>query len=229
MIYAWQALWIVYAWSFLFRPKLKRTIFSVSLFGYTLVNLTNITWVYVFGNEYVAAGSALLILLNVFFYISIFLLVGYFHRVRVEVNKVDIWLTYILPINGVFLYVSWTTVASLINLTAALQYSAHVVQTTSATITLTLLLATLLTYFTIENTVFNRPLRYVFTVYPVVMWALIGVLEEQWGVNENERNGRYALALFVITAVLLVTRIAVVVVLSFLLPLVRRRKKYSKV
>lgn len=181
------------------------------------------------GNEFIVVSSVLLIMLNVFFYFTIALLVGYFHHVRVEVNKVDLFLTNVLPINGVFLYVSWTTVASLINLTAALIYNSSVDETNSATATLSLLLGALLTYFIIENTIFNRSLRYVFTVYPVVIWALIGVLSKQWGESEDERNTRYALALLIITAVLLVVRIVLVIFFTVFLPIHKRRQKYAKV
>ena len=71
---------------------------------------------------------------------------------------------WILPVNGMFIYATWTTIASLVNLAVVVQYSHDVSATNSGTISLSLLLAALVVYFILENTVFYRFLQYVFTV-----------------------------------------------------------------
>lgn len=206
---------------------MTRTIFTGVFVGYTLINLTNITWIYVWGNLYVAAASALLIAFNIFFYPMLAMLIVYFYKVRTQskVNKLDILLTWILPINGLFLYATWTTIASLVNLAAALEYSGttSVAGVDSGTIALSLLLVTLLVYFILENTVLDRFLRYVLSVYPVVIWALIGVLAKQWGnEDEEERNSRFTLGLLIIAILTLIVRISLVILFTIFRPLKRR-------
>ena len=220
VIYTWQALWIIYAWTFVFRPKMPRTIFTGVYVGYTLVSATNITWIYVWGNLHITAACVLLFLFNIFFYPTLGMLVGYFYKIREKPHCADTVLTWIFPINGLFLYATWTTIASLINFAAALQYSgSDVSATNSATVSLSLLLVTVLVYFVLENTVLYRVLRYVLSVYPVVIWALTGVLSIHWGVEGEERNSRFALGLLIVTIVLFIVRIIVVVIFGVVRPL----------
>ena len=195
---------------------MPRTIFTGVYIGYSLVNATNIIWIYLWGNLYLTAACVILILFNVFFYPTIGMLVGYFYKIRSSPHKADTILTWIFPINGLFLYATWTTIASLINLAAALQYSTsvNVSPADCGTISLSLLLVALVVYFILENTLLYRVLRYVFAVYPVVIWALIGALTNHWGVEGEERNGRYALALLIIAIILFIVRIILVVIFT---------------
>lgn len=64
-----------------------------------------------------------------------------------------------------------------------------------------------------------RVLRYVLSVYPVVIWALIGALSVHWGVEGEERNSRFALGLLIITIVLFIVRIILVVIFGVVRPL----------
>ena len=203
VIYTFQALWIIYAWTFTCRPKFQRTIFTGVYIGYSIVNCINITWIYLWGNALIVPSCVLLFLFNASLYPTIGMLFGYFYRVESEANKVDKWFTRILPMNGLCLYATWTTIASLLNLTIAVQETTSLSETDSATISLSLLAAALLTYFILENTILDRfGFRYVFSVYPVVVWALAGALAVHWGVEGEERNSIYTLVLEVVAAVL---------------------------
>lgn len=210
VIYAWQALWILYAWTYTFRPNAIRTIFTGVYIGYSIVNSFNITWIYVWGNEHVVASSVILFLFNAAFYPTIALLFGYFNTVKDKAGKVDIVLTYALPMNGLCLYATWTTIAMLINLTAAVQYTTSISGTNMATISLTILLLLVLTYFILENTILDKyGFRYVYSVYPVVVWALAGVLAAHWGKgdgNSSLRNGVYKLVLLLVAGGMLVVK-----------------------
>ena len=202
---------------------MPRTIFTGVYIGYSLVNATNITWIYVWGNLHITAACVLLFLFNFFFYPTLTMLVGYFYKVRDEPHRADTVLTWILPVNGLFLYATWTTIASLINLAAAVQYSSSldVSGADSGTISLSLLLVTVVVYFILENTILCRVLRYVLSVYPVVIWALIGVLSVHWGVEGEERNSRFALGLLIVTIILFIVRIILVVIFGVVRPLYR--------
>ena len=212
LIYAWQAAWIVYAWTFICRPNAPKTIFSGVFLGYSIVNCLNITWIYVWGNAFVVPACVILFLFNLVFYPTIGVLFAYFNMIDQEVGRLDKILTRVLPMNGLCLYNTWTTIASLINLTAAAQTTTSISNENMATISLTLLLLALLTYFALENTILdNFGFRYVFSVYPVVIWALAGVLAAHWGrEGESTRNNVYTLVLLLFTVVLFAVRLTLV-------------------
>ena len=48
IIYTWrQVLWLLYAWSFVFRPSTPRTVSWISLLLYTCADIGNIIWIFV--------------------------------------------------------------------------------------------------------------------------------------------------------------------------------------
>ena len=212
IIYVWQALWTIYAWSFVCRPNATRTISTGVYWAYAVANSLSIAWLYAWGNEHINFALPLLILFNVFIYSAIGMLWVHFYRVTSEVkSKVDLVLTWALPVNGVMLYATWTTIASLINLAVVVQYSEHFSAVNSGMISLVLLSATVLTYFILENTVFDRFTRYVFSVYPVIIWALIGELEAHWKQDNHGRNGIFTLVLLIVVIGLAVVRIGLLI------------------
>ena len=199
---------------------MPRTIFTGVYIGYAFVNACDIIWLYVWGNFFLTGACVVLFLFNVFFYPTLAMLVGYFYKIRSEAHKADTVLTWILPVNGLFLYATWTTIASLINLAAALEYtSTNVSATNSGTVSLSLLLVTVIVYFILENTVLYRFLQYVFSVYPVVIWALSAVLSAHWGQEGEERNNKFTLGLLIITIMLFLIRIVIVIIFSVIRPL----------
>ena len=147
VIYTWQFIWVIYAWTFVCRPKTSQTVFTGVYYSYVLICIFSIAWIFVFGNIYFAEGAVILILLNLVFYPTIASLA--FFLSKADGAKVyDIWLTCILVLNGLLFYVTWTTIASLINLAFAIQYVADSDGTTAAYVALSLLLITVITYFT---------------------------------------------------------------------------------
>ena len=206
IIYMWQILWLGYAWSFVFRPKAARTISGV-YWSYALVNCCNIVWMYLCVNKLLIASLVVFILLDVFLYVTIWLLWVHFCSARHQseaVSRRDYWLTWALPINGLLCYTTWGTLAVFINLAIVLQYSWGLDSTTSATVSLVLLTLLLLAYIMLENTTFRRFTVYAFSVYPVVIWALIGILVAHW--NAGARNAIYVLVLLLAIIVYVVIK-----------------------
>ena len=219
-IYTWQTLWIIYAWTFTCRPNAKRTIYFGAYLSYAVVNCFNITWIYLWGNLLVGSALAILFLINFFQYLTIAIIAYYLTKVEESATKVDLWLTRVLPLNGVIFYGTWTTIASLINFAIVLEYNDGVSATDSGTVSLVLLTVIVLLYFTLENTILDRFARYVFAVYPVVIWALIGVLSKQWNRDdENRRNQIYGLVLLIVVIIIAVVRVVLFVLFTFLRPL----------
>ena len=224
-IYTWQAIYLFYVWTFVCRPQMQSTIFTGVYIGHSVVYGTTLIWLYVWGNLEIVAACVIIILINIAFYPTIGMLVVYLDRVKSQANKIDVVLTRIIPLNGFCFNATWTTIASLINLTGALEYRGGVDAQDAATISLSLLLVTLVVYFVLENTILDRYLRYVLSVYPVVIWALGGVLSIHWGQEEEERNSRFVLALLIIACLMLLARIALLILFTIFRPINDRKSK----
>uniref|UniRef100_A0A3B3TX75 Uncharacterized LOC106935037 n=1 Tax=Poecilia latipinna TaxID=48699 RepID=A0A3B3TX75_9TELE len=99
-------------------------------------------------------------------------------------------------LNGVMIYTTWTTIATLLNLTIVLKYEANMSTADSA--------------FVVENFVLDRHMRYVFIPYVVVIWALSGNLDKNYDASSPSRNGIF-IVLLAVSCVLFAIRIALVV------------------
>lgn len=218
VIYTWQCLWMIYAWSFVCRPSAPRTIFVGVYFGYVIICILNSAWIFVWGNEEATASAVILISFNVVFYPTIALLALFLYRAN-EAKVYDLWLTRILALNGLLFYATWTTIASLLNLTIAVQYDADYNGLHAAYISLSLLTATLITYFVLENTIFDRFLRYVFAVYPVIIWALSAVMANKWSSSDPNGVNIFTLVLLLTTIVLTIIRIVLFILFTIFRPI----------
>uniref|UniRef100_M4A525 Si:ch211-161h7.5 n=1 Tax=Xiphophorus maculatus TaxID=8083 RepID=M4A525_XIPMA len=107
-------------------------------------------------------------------------------------SKVDLWLIRMLVLNGVMIYTTWTTIATLLNLTIVLKYEANMSTADSA--------------FVVENFVLDKHMRYVFIPYIVVIWALSGNMDKNYDASSPSRNGIF-IVLLAVSCVLFVTRI----------------------
>ena len=174
------------------------------------MNALNIIWLFVWGYFHVVAASGILFGLNFAFYPTVGLLVGNFYKNSSKSDSLDRTLTWIFPINGLFFYVTWTTIAALVNFAVVLEYTTTIgtfTATQSGTVALSLLLVIMIIYFTLENTVLFNVLRYVLSVYAVVIWALVGELYAHWGAAGQELNSRFTLGLLIVTVALFIVHI----------------------
>ena len=68
VIYTAQVLWIVYGWSFVFRPATPRAISFVTYIFYGFANLCSIVWTYSWGNLYPQVAFAFIALCGISLY-----------------------------------------------------------------------------------------------------------------------------------------------------------------
>jgi hypothetical protein len=71
----------------------------------------------------------------------------------------------ILGMNGQGIYATWTTVASLLNFGHALKYVGMMEMEQTCTVILGLLMAVLVLYFILENTLLDKYIRFLLTPY----------------------------------------------------------------
>ena len=224
LIYFCQVLWIIYAWSFVFRPSTPRSISFVTIIFYTIANLTNIIWIYVWGNEYPQASFGVIVVFAIALYSTITVQCIYLYKqtpalMSEKKFKVDLYLTRIIVLNSIALYASWVSVATQINFVILLQYYTSADATTAATVGLSILLVEIIVYFILENTILDRFARFVFVVYPLFIWAFSGALSAHWRVEPDDRNPIFTLVLLLLCIVLFVVRIILWIVFAFLRPL----------
>ncbi|XP_067434556.1 uncharacterized protein [Thunnus thynnus] len=174
----------------------------------------NIGWLFLWDRRLMPAALAFLILIAFTNYITIFFSCHGLHVYGAWLNKyhkVDLWLLRVLIQNGIAMYATWTTIASLINLNIVLTSNANMSQTDAATISLSILTVILFVWFILENIVLDKHVRYILTIYPVVIWALTGVYTKNYDAEDPSFNNIFIAALLASACALCVSRIILVV------------------
>ena len=209
LIYLWQAAWIIYSLTLLCRKTATDVISPVLLVVYAVASVVNIAWLIVWSRELIQVSSVLLFTIS-------FLLYGTLARSYMSVNmetftvsKTDFILTQVLVNNGLALYTTWCTIASLLNLTMAIAYFHGVDQDIACTISLVILAVEIIVWFSLENTILDKYVRYTLTIYPVVIWALSASINKNW--DPAKRNSIISVILLSVACTLLAARIAIVV------------------
>lgn len=248
VIYAWQALWIVYGWSFVFRPSFPRSIVFLTYNFYTVANILNIVWTYIWGNDYAQVGYPIIALFSIFLYSTISVQAIWLYKATPALLAkkkywIDLYLTRFLVLNGIFVYATWLTAATELNFAILLQDYIGYERQASATAALSVLTVVIVLYFILENTVLDRFLRFVFIVYPVLIWSLSGILSAHWDTendlcsqfeagsgsgsveilpqfeNPSRVNPSFTLGILILTVVLFAVRIVLWILFAFFRPL----------
>lgn len=226
VIYPWQGLWIVYAWIFVFRQSTITPVNKLVHVIFILSCVFNITWLYLFGNEKFTASFVMILVLEV----TLDVLIGVasytsYHQTQELVEngqKRDVVLVQVFLNNGIAVYETWVTIAAQVNFAVALQYDYDVSSSTAAIVALSIILVEMGTWFLAEITIFDRYIRYTLTVYPVVIWALAGIIAN------NYKDGKTTSVLSVVAictaCCILITRAILTVVYHWKKPLYARNQ-----
>ena len=221
VIYPWQGLWLLYAWIFAFRPSTISPVSKLVLVIFIISCGFNITWLYLFGNEKFTASFVIILLLEFTLdaMIGVATYTSYWQAQELIANgqKRDVILTQILLNNGIGIYETWVTIAAQVNFAVALQYDYDLSASTAATVAMSIVLLEMGTWFIAEITILDRYVRYILTVYPVVVWAVAGIIANNY--KEGEVSSILSVVAICIACCLLATRLALVVVYHLKKPL----------
>ena len=124
-------------------------------------------------------------------------------RQRGTIRVIDVWATWILVINGIAIYATWLTIATLFNLGIVVQYYGDFSAVNTGTLCLSLLTVEVIVYFILENTVLDCFAHYVLIVYPFIVWVLAAILSAHWNQEDNNRNPIFTLVLIILSSILL--------------------------
>ena len=112
--------------------------------------------------------------------------------------------------NGIALHGTWVTIATLINLGIVISYTGGAPQPTASTVSLSILTCEVILYFILENFVWERYLRYTFSVWPVVIWALSASINGNW--DPEKTNSVFSAILLALACVFFIMKIVLSVV-----------------
>lgn len=224
LLFLWEAMWILFSWVLLFKPHAPRLVYPGFYLGFSVVCLLHTGWVFAWARQVPEPSLALVGLQTILLFLCIAVLTAYLYFIRGTFKfyySCNFWTTRLLVLNGTAAYATFSFLLTLFNIGAVLSKNAELDVRTSSTILLSALSSTIVTYFLLENTILDRFLRYIFAVYPVVLWILVGVLTETWQGAESlgERNQLFVLVLACVVGVLILTRVVLWVVFICTRPL----------
>ena len=211
LLFAWELVWLMWVWLLLCRRHAPHIIVLVFYPVYILTCLLHIGCVFALGRREQEVTFALVAVLTFSLLLCVALLTGYLYYIRGPLKcyyPATFRLTQILLVNGVTAYATFTLVSLLFLLGALLMRHTSLPVDTLSSIILSLLSSLTVTYFLLEASILDRFLRHVFTVYPVVLWVLAGVLVDTWGRDDqtNQRNQLFALVLACVVGGLMLVR-----------------------
>ncbi|KAM6900672.1 uncharacterized protein FYW49_017188 [Xenentodon cancila] len=220
IIYIFLALVLVYTLSGICRKNAYGYVYcspAVLPYGFFVswcLNLTlNIGWLFLWDRKFMPAALVFLILIVLTNYAVIFFSCYGLKNYGAWLNKYHknhLWLHRVLVQNGVAIYATWTTIASLLNLDVVLIYDINTSKTDASTISLSVLIVVLIVWFILENSILDKHVRFILTIYPVVIWALTGVFTKNFNAAAPTRNNIFIAALLSIACVLFATRVLLV-------------------
>ncbi|XP_035699316.1 uncharacterized protein LOC118431968 [Branchiostoma floridae] len=223
IIYAWGFLWIIYVTVCICRktsrgylyvtPELFPTSFYVTWY---VNNLFIFAWVFL-DDSLQRVGAAMLLALSA---LSLYYMMYISYR-RVNQNgswltenaPVDLWLIRALVHNGLAIYATWVTIATLLSFGSCLTYESGYDNEDVSTGMLVLLVAIILAWFFLENFVVERYCRYTLVPYVVVVVALSGLIDKYitFTGGLEKRNAILSCVLLGVSSLVLVLRFSLVI------------------
>ncbi|XP_057680893.1 uncharacterized protein si:ch211-161h7.5 [Corythoichthys intestinalis] len=231
VIYVWLTLMMIYILANICRRNVYGYVYcspAVLPYGFFIcwcLNMCfNIGWLLVWDKTWMISALVFLILVASTNYGMVFFICHGLHVYGAWLNKyhkVDLWLIRIVVQNGVMIYTTWTTIATLINLTIVLTYEANLSATDAATVSYCMLAVVLLLWFFLQNVVLDKHVRYILIDYPVVIWALSGNFDKNYNAESPSRSGIFIVVLLAASSLLYVVRLVLVFWRHYKQPLYR--------
>ncbi|XP_010739180.2 uncharacterized protein LOC104926917 [Larimichthys crocea] len=171
----------------------------------------NIAWLFLFDRELLLPGLITTTLMTLTDYMILYFC---YHGLKIygawlnKFRNTDLWLIRILVQNGTAIYTTWGTLFTLLNLTIYIQYETDVTKCDYAMLSLLLILMKLLVWFLLENFYLDEHVRYIVTIYPVVILWFSGSLSNSD--SPQSRSYIFAAVILAISCAMFVARIALV-------------------
>ncbi|XP_061820683.1 uncharacterized protein [Nerophis lumbriciformis] len=183
----------------------------------------NIGWLFLWDRRLVSVALAFLLVVVFSSYLLVFFSCYTLHAYGAWLQKhhaIDLWLLRVLAQNGISIYATWSTIATLLNLAIVLNVYAKLSLTHAATVSLAILAVLLCVWFLAEMLLLDQHVRYILTIHPVVIWALTGSITNNYTAAPTP-NGIFVAVLLALACVMFVARVAVTIWRHINMPLYR--------
>ncbi|PKK20581.1 putative LOC102086399 [Columba livia] len=220
VIYAWQLAWLLYALSGICRRSelgcvyIKPDLLPIPFYVlWILNNGLNVGWLFLWDWEYLLPALVFLVALTLTTYAALFIshrALSIYSSCFVKGHKAELWLIRILVQNGLALYATWTTIATLLNFAVVLIYKWNVSNETATTASLSILALYLVIWFYLENFFFDKYVCYNLTIYPVVIIALTGSACKNYSLSSSKTNSVFIVVLLAATCLIFAVRLGIV-------------------
>ncbi|XP_066508505.1 uncharacterized protein [Hoplias malabaricus] len=215
-LYTWLLLMNVYILTWLCRRTstgwmyCSPSVLPYGFFIFWVINMVlNSTWLVLWDRELMVPALIVLALIAFTNYLMIFFscvgLRDYGLWLK-QNHPADLWCIRVLVQNGIAAYATWTTIATLLNFAVVLNISS-VSLTNAATTSLSLLLLEVIVWFAVENFVLEKHVRYILTIYVVIIYALVGSLSRHYDAAAPGRNAVFTAVLLALACVLFMVRL----------------------
>lgn len=217
IIYLFQVCWVIISIAAIFvrgsdgylyvRPE----VFPVTTFlFYIFGNLMNISWLFAFDREILILSLFFILFIAVSMWAVVTFSMTAFHRQNGQMQKQFHWLwttgIRVCLHNGVAMYATWTSIATLLNLAHVFVYRGEILESSASTAILVILLVELIVFAIVDVAFVDRYFRYLVTPYITFIIALIGSATNGTSSRDTEPkttvNENFTIALLVIACVL---------------------------
>ncbi|XP_059200256.1 uncharacterized protein LOC131980101 [Centropristis striata] len=214
VIYTWLTLMVMYLTTYVFRGSWAQSLLPCSFYFCWLSNLLlNMIWLLLWDREMMLPALVVLVLVVITNYSALSTAcyaTDYYGLWLQTYHRKDLCCLRVLVQNGLALYTTWTTIASLINFSIVLHLWG-VDKSTAATASLCILFAEVVAWFILENWFLDRWVRNILTVYPVIIVALVGNVLRHFDPDDPTPNTVFMVVLLVVACVLLLSRLCTVI------------------
>ncbi|KAM5157349.1 uncharacterized protein ACMZJ9_008675 [Mantella aurantiaca] len=234
VIYIWNGLWIVYVISTLFRRNkygrvyAKPTVHPPEFFAlWILNNLINIAWLFLWDRELLIFSNIFLALIAITCFLMLHISYRKCYRSgawMLQHQRFDLWCIRILIHNGLAIYATWTSIATIVNFGLVLKYNAHLNDPDAGSVVLSLVFFAVLFWFLMETFIFEKYVRYTFTVYPVAIVASVGILVGAEDSQKLTNNDVMNVVIIAVSSAFCLLRFALLFSCDKLRPLISENK-----
>lgn len=200
--FTWQLVWLVYGWSFLFRPTVPKVIPMASYLLFSTALALIIVRLYVNANGHVNPGLVCQIFLTAALIgalgLAHFMMYYRTFQLQQEGLGLDKWLTRILVHNGLALFITWEMIELMVHVNITMVYNSGktVKSDVASTIVLFSYIVVVTGWLILETSILDQFMRYTLSIYPVFIWYFATALTEQWDHHKDKqsRNNSFLVA-----------------------------------
>ncbi|XP_077982438.1 uncharacterized protein LOC144437385 [Glandiceps talaboti] len=215
IIYSWFSLAVIYFLTTICRKNqtdyvyVRPQVLTPTFYIILALNLgLNTAWLVLWDRELMQYAFIVLVLVCLTLYTCLFIVHKNLWKhlsPMMRHQKLDVWCIRILVHNGIAIYATWCTVATLLNTGVVLVYWYDLTQETAGLICLSILSLEVVVWFLLETFVLDKWVRYTLTVWAVIIWALAGILDLNW--DTSNATCIFSIVLIVVASCIFIFRI----------------------